>query len=118
MKGIVKVLNAISSNFLLVIIGFPRSWPDSPPASVIPGDDGQNGNDRNKMGGGNEMRRGKEKGETRATKVMRMGTFEREVIADNRVGTKVLRGKQDETMARWKDQRERNEKKVYATGVK
>lgn len=45
------------------------------------------------------MRRVKEKGENRATKVMRMGTFEREVIADNRAGTKVSRGKQDETMA-------------------
>lgn len=61
-----------------------------------------------------EMRWGgeKKKGENRATKVMRMGTFEREVIADNRAGTKVSRGKRDETMARWKDQRERNEKKV------
>lgn len=46
------------------------------------------------------MKRGKEKGETRATKVMRMGTFEREVIVDNRAGTKVLRGKRVETMAR------------------
>lgn len=45
------------------------------------------------MGGGNEMRRGKEKGENKATEVMRMGTFVRAVIADNREGTKLLRGK-------------------------
>lgn len=61
MEGDLKIFNAISSHFLLVIIGFPQSWPDNPPASVIPGDDGKNGNDRNKMGGGNEMNRGKEK---------------------------------------------------------
>lgn len=46
------------------------------------------------------MRRGEEKGEQKATKVMREGTFVRAVIADNRARTKVSRGKRDETMAR------------------
>lgn len=71
-----------------------------PPAAVIPGEDRQKGNDRNKMGGGNEMRRRREKGENKATKVMRVRTFVRAVIADNRAGTKVARGKRDGTMAR------------------
>lgn len=41
------------------------------------------------MGGGNEMRRTREKGENKATKVMRVGM----VIVDNRTGTKVSKGK-------------------------
>lgn len=52
------------------------------------------------MGGGNEMRRRREKGENKATKVMRVGTFVRAVIADNRAGTKVSRGKRDGTMVK------------------
>lgn len=52
------------------------------------------------MGGGNKMRRRREKGENKATKVMREGTFVRAVIADNRAGTKVSRGKRDGTTAR------------------
>lgn len=52
------------------------------------------------MGGGNEMSRRREKGENKATKVMREGTFVRAVITDNRMGTKVSRGKRDGTMAR------------------
>lgn len=58
------------------------------------------------------MRRRREKGENKATKVMREETFVKTVIADNRAGTQVSRGKRDRTMARLKDQRERNEKKV------